>query len=83
MTTAAKEQSVKVSPVSPSFKNKPPFVSVLIGYGALSENEIRNGIKKLKHVVTPMDRLAQDKKTGQLPGLFFSKKSRLNLKRRL
>lgn len=30
-----------------------------------------------------MDRLAQDKKTGQLPGLFFSKKSRLNLKRQL
>lgn len=30
-----------------------------------------------------MDRLAQDKKTGPLPGLFFSKKSRLNLKRRL
>ncbi|MGV4321049.1 MocR-like pyridoxine biosynthesis transcription factor PdxR [Bacillus mojavensis] len=51
---AAAKNRVNVYPVSPSYKSQPPFVSVLIGYGGLSEEDIRLGIKKLKTAWEPL-----------------------------
>ncbi|MGG0023323.1 PLP-dependent aminotransferase family protein [Bacillus inaquosorum] len=51
---AAADNGVTIYPVSPSYKGQPPFVSVLIGYGGLSEEDIRLGIQKLKTAWTPL-----------------------------
>ncbi|MCY7760811.1 PLP-dependent aminotransferase family protein [Bacillus spizizenii] len=50
---AAADNGVTIYPVSPSYKGQPPFVSVLIGYGSLSEEDIRLGIEKLKTAWAP------------------------------
>ncbi|MCY8721641.1 PLP-dependent aminotransferase family protein, partial [Bacillus sp. S10C12M] len=51
---AAADNGVTIYPVSPSYKGRPPFVSVLIGYGGLSEENIRLGIQKLQTAWTPL-----------------------------
>ncbi|MCY7893212.1 PLP-dependent aminotransferase family protein [Bacillus vallismortis] len=51
---AAVDNGVSVYPVSPSYIGRPPYVSVLIGYGGLSEEYIRLGIQKLKTAWTPL-----------------------------
>ncbi|MBU2660785.1 MocR-like pyridoxine biosynthesis transcription factor PdxR [Bacillus cabrialesii] len=51
---AAGDSGVTIYPVSSSYKGQPPFVSVLIGYGGLSEEDIRLGIKKLKTAWAPL-----------------------------
>lgn len=44
----AKGEGVKIYPTSLFYKNKPPRATVLIGFAGVSEDEIREGIKKLK-----------------------------------
>ncbi|MCM2582558.1 MocR-like pyridoxine biosynthesis transcription factor PdxR [Bacillus stercoris] len=51
---AAANNGVTIYPVSPSYKERTPFVSVLIGYGGLSEEDIRLGIQKLKTAWAPL-----------------------------
>ncbi|MCY8425125.1 PLP-dependent aminotransferase family protein [Bacillus vallismortis] len=51
---AAADNGVSVYPVSPSYIGRPPYVSVLIGYGGLSEEDIRLGIQKLQTAWTPL-----------------------------
>ncbi|UML53826.1 PLP-dependent aminotransferase family protein [Bacillus subtilis] len=51
---AAADHGVTIYPVSPSYKERTPFVSVLIGYGGLSEEDIRLGIQKLKTAWAPL-----------------------------
>ncbi|WP_420977119.1 PLP-dependent aminotransferase family protein [Bacillus vallismortis] len=51
---AAADHGVSVYPVSPSYIGRPPYVSVLIGYGGLPEEDIRLGIQKLKTAWTPL-----------------------------
>ncbi|MCI3987836.1 PLP-dependent aminotransferase family protein, partial [Bacillus vallismortis] len=51
---SAADHGVSVYPVSPSYIGRPPYVSVLIGYGGLSEVDIRLGIQKLKTAWTPL-----------------------------
>ncbi|AUZ37880.1 MULTISPECIES: PLP-dependent aminotransferase family protein [Bacillus] len=50
----AANNGVTIYPVSPSYKERTPFVSVLIGYGGLSEEDIRLGIQKLKTAWAPL-----------------------------
>lgn len=51
---AAADHGVTIYPVSPSYKEQTPFASVLIGYGGLSEEDIRLGIQKLKTAWAPL-----------------------------
>ncbi|MGG3030049.1 PLP-dependent aminotransferase family protein [Bacillus stercoris] len=51
---AAANNGVTIYPVSPSYKERTPFASVLIGYGGLSEEDIRLGIQKLKTAWAPL-----------------------------
>lgn len=44
----AKEQGVKIYPASVFYKSQPPQRTVLIGFAGVSEDHIREGIKKLK-----------------------------------
>ncbi|MCM3790055.1 PLP-dependent aminotransferase family protein [Domibacillus indicus] len=44
----AKEQGVKIYPASLFYKKQPPTATVLIGFAGVSEDNIREGIKKLK-----------------------------------
>lgn len=44
----AKEQGVKIYPVSLSYKKQPPAKAVSLGFAGVSEDNIRIGIKKLK-----------------------------------
>ncbi|MDN0191453.1 MULTISPECIES: PLP-dependent aminotransferase family protein [unclassified Bacillus (in: firmicutes)] len=50
----AANNGVTIYPVSPSYKERTPFASVLIGYGGLSEEDIRLGIQKLKTAWAPL-----------------------------
>lgn len=51
---AAADHGVTLYPVSPSYIEQTPFTSVLIGYGGLSEEDIRLGIQKLKTAWAPL-----------------------------
>lgn len=44
----AKEHGVKIYPASLFYKKQPPATTVLIGFAGVSEDNIREGIKKLK-----------------------------------
>ncbi|WP_050183975.1 PLP-dependent aminotransferase family protein [Domibacillus robiginosus] len=44
----AKGEGVKIYPASPFYKNDPPTATVLIGFAGVSEDDIQEGIKKLK-----------------------------------
>lgn len=44
----AKEHGVKIYPASLFYKRQPPTTTVLIGFAGVSEDNIQEGIKKLK-----------------------------------
>ncbi|ASB90322.1 PLP-dependent aminotransferase family protein [Bacillus sonorensis] len=48
LISKALDEGVKVYPVSASYDHPPKTAAVLLGFGGLSEEEIKTGIKKLK-----------------------------------